>query len=153
MGMILIPVSCTMSPTSVHSSSGTLSILSSPLKLFHFHCVIKRDLIQVTPEWPSGFPHFLQFKSEFGNKDFLIWATVSSRSCFCWLYRASPSLPAKHRINLISVWTIWWCTCVEPSLVLLEEGLCYDQCILLAKRLLIFAILQFVLQGQMCLLL
>ena len=45
------------------------------------------------------------------------WATVSSRSCFCWLYRASPSLAAKNRINLISVLTIWWCPCVESSLV------------------------------------
>ena len=25
----------------------------------------------------------------------MIWATVSSQSCFCWLYRASPSLAAK----------------------------------------------------------
>ena len=33
MGMVLIPVSCTMSQTSVHSSSGTLSIRSSPLNL------------------------------------------------------------------------------------------------------------------------
>jgi len=31
---VLILVSCTMSPTSVHSSSGTLSIRSSPLNLF-----------------------------------------------------------------------------------------------------------------------
>ena len=34
MGMVLLPVSCTMSWTSVHSSSGTLSIWSSPLNLF-----------------------------------------------------------------------------------------------------------------------
>ena len=34
MEMVLIPVSCTMSRTSVHSSSGTLSIRSSPLNLF-----------------------------------------------------------------------------------------------------------------------
>ena len=33
-GIVLIPVSCTMSRTSVHSSSGTLSIRSSPLNLF-----------------------------------------------------------------------------------------------------------------------
>ena len=39
----------------------------------------------------------------------MIWATVSSRSCFCWLSRASPSLAAKNIINLISVLTIWWC--------------------------------------------
>ena len=34
MGMALIPVSYTMSRTSVHSSSGTLSIRSRPLNLF-----------------------------------------------------------------------------------------------------------------------
>ena len=51
----------------------------------------------------------------------MIWATVSSRSCFCCLYRASASLAAKNIINLISVLTIWWCPCVESSLVLLEE--------------------------------
>ena len=34
LGMVLIPVSCTMSRTSVHSSSGNLSIRSSPLKIF-----------------------------------------------------------------------------------------------------------------------
>ena len=59
----------------------------------------------------------------------MVWATVSSWSCFCWLYRASPSLTAKNIINLISVLTIWWCPCIESSLVLLEEGVCYDQCI------------------------
>ena len=52
----------------------------------------------------------------------MIWATVSSQSCFCQLYRASPSLAAKNIINLISVFTICWCPCVESSLVLLEEG-------------------------------
>ena len=63
----------------------------------------------------------------------MIWATVTSWSCFCWLYRASPSLAAKNIINLISMLTIWWCPCVESSLVLLEEGVCYDQCALLAN--------------------
>ena len=33
----------------------------------------------------------------------MIWATVSSWSCFCWLYRASPSLAVKNIINLILV--------------------------------------------------
>ena len=32
----------------------------------------------------------------------MIWATVSSWSYFCWLYRASPSLAAKNIISLIS---------------------------------------------------
>ena len=65
------------------------------------------------------------------------------------LYRASPSLAAKNIINLILVLTIWWCPCVESSLVLLEESVCYDQCVLLAK-LLAFALLHFVLRGQIC---
>ena len=76
------------------------------------------------------FPYFLQFQSEFGNKEFMICATVSYWSCFCWLYSA---LAAKNMINLISVLTIWWCPCVESSLVLLEESVCYDRCVLLAK--------------------
>ena len=42
----------------------------------------------------------------------MIWGTVSSQSCFCWLYRASPSLAA-NIINLISILTIWWCTRIE----------------------------------------
>ena len=113
----------------------------------HFHCIIARDFIYVIPEWSSGFPSFLQFKSEFGNKEFMIWATVSSWSCFCWLDRVSPSSAAKNIISLISVLTIWWCPCVESSPVLLKEGVCCDQCVLLAK-LLAFALLHFVLQGQ-----
>ena len=63
----------------------------------------------------------------------MIWATVSSWSCFCWMYRASPSLAASNIINLILVLAIWWCPCVESSLVLLEEGVCCEQCILLVK--------------------
>ena len=43
-----------------------------------FHCIIIRDLIYVIAEWSSGFPYFLQFLSEFGNKEFMILATVSS---------------------------------------------------------------------------
>ena len=61
----------------------------------------------------------------------MIWATVSSPSYFWWLCRASPPLAAKNIIGLILA--IWWCPCVVSSLVLLEEGVCYDQCILLAK--------------------
>ena len=56
--------------------------------------------------WSVGFPYFLQFQSEFSNKEFMIWATVSSWSCFCLLYRASPSLAVKNIINLKLVLTI-----------------------------------------------
>ena len=34
--------------------------------------VIIRDLIYIIPEWSSGLPYFLQFESEFGNKEFMI---------------------------------------------------------------------------------
>ena len=33
-------------------------------------------------EWSSGFPYFLQYKSELGNKELMIWAKVSSWSLF-----------------------------------------------------------------------
>ena len=65
---------------------------------------------------------------------------------------SSPSLASKNKINLVLELTIWWCPCVELPLLLLEEGFCYDQCLLLAK-LLSFALLHFVLQGQTCLIL
>ena len=84
-------------------------------------------------KWDSGFPYFLQFKSEFGNKEFMIWAIVSFTSCFCWLYRASPSLVAENINQSDSVLTIWWCPCVESSLMFWKEGVCYGKCVLLAK--------------------
>ena len=99
----------------------------------------------------SDFPCFLQFKSEFGNKAFMIWATVFSWSSFCWLYRPSPSLAAKNIINLILVLTIWWCPCVESSHVLLEEGVWPVHS--LGKTLLAFALLHSVFQSQIFLLL
>ena len=52
---------------------------------------------------------------------------VSSRSYFFWLYRSSSSSATKNIINLILVLTIWWCPWAELSLVLLEEGIYYDQ--------------------------
>ena len=52
----------------------------------------------------------------------MIWATVSSWSCFCLQYRASPSLATKNIINLILVLIIWWCPFIESSLVLLKEA-------------------------------
>ena len=102
------PMDCSLSGSSVHG-------------IFQ-----ARVLEWVAIALSSGFLHFLQFKPEFDNKEFMIWVTVSFWSCFCWLYRASPSLAAKNIIDLISVLTIWWCPCIESSLVLLEEGVCYE---------------------------
>ena len=131
LGMVLIPSSCTMSQTSIHSSSGTLWDLISWIYLSL--PLYNHKGFDLGHTWMvQSFPYFFQFKSEFCNREF-IWATVSSWSCFCWLYRASPSLAVKNIIRLISVLTIWWRPCVESSLVLLEEGVWYDQCVLLAK--------------------
>ena len=77
----------------------------------------------------------------------MIWATVSSLSCFCWLYRPSPSLAAKNIINLISVLTIWWCWCVIISC---KRCLLWPTCFL-DKNLLAFALLHFVLQTYLLL--
>ena len=63
----------------------------------------------------------------------MIWATVSSGSCFYWLYRVSPSLATKNIISMILVLIIWWYLCIDLSLVLLGKGVCYDQYVLLAE--------------------
>ena len=42
LGVILIPASCIMSQTSIHSSSGTLSYLI-PWICCHFHCIIVKN--------------------------------------------------------------------------------------------------------------
>ena len=70
-----------------------------------------------------AFPIFFQFKPEFCTKELMIWAIINSRFCFCWLYRASPSLAAKNIMNLILVLPIWWCPCVETSLGLLGQAM------------------------------
>ena len=81
----------------------------------------------------------------------MIWATVSFQSCFCWLYRASPSLAAKYyNQSDFSVDHLVMSKCSAMS--------CVAGCLLwpvpsLGKTLLAFALLHFVLQGQTCLLL
>ena len=82
----------------------------------------------------------------------MIWATVSSWSWFCWLYSASPSLATKNILNLISVLTTQWSLCVVFSCVVGGGCLLWPVCSL-GKTLLAFALLHFVLQGQICLLL
>jgi len=48
----------------------------------------------------------------------MIWATLSSQSYFCWLYRASPSSATKNTIDLILLLTICY---VESPLAFLER--------------------------------
>ena len=105
-------------------------------------------MIKLISECSSGFPYFLQFKSEFCNKKFRIWATLSSRSCFCWLYSASPSLAAKNIINLISVLTTGQCPYVESSLAIVGRGSLLWPVHSLGKTLLAFALIHFVCQAK-----
>ena len=78
---------------------------------------------------------------------FMIWATVSSQSCFCWLFRASPSLAAKNIVNLISVLTMWWLSMCRVFSCVVGRGSPVRP---LGKTLLAFALLHSVLQGQIC---
>ena len=98
LGMVMITASSTVSWTSVHSSLGTLLDLIPWIYLSLPVYNLKEFDSGQTTEWSSGFPYSFQFNSEFGNKEFMIWATVSSQSCFCWLYRAFSIFGCKFHI-------------------------------------------------------
>ena len=106
LGAVLITASGTILLTSIHSSSGTLPTRANPL-----------NLSVTSTVWE-------------------LISTVTSMSCFCWLYRAYPSLAEKNVISLISVLTIWWYSYVELYFALLEKVACCqarEQCVLLTK--------------------
>ena len=105
------------------------------------------------PEWPGCLFYFLQIKSEFSNKE--SWSEPQSApglvfaDCIELLH-----LRLQRLTKLILVLSVWWCLCVVLSLVLLEEGVCYDQCLFAELYyLLAFALLHSILQGQISLLL
>ena len=83
----------------------------------------------------------------------MIWATVSSQSCFWWLYRASLSLAVKRyspsnfdiKHLVMSMYRVFSCV--------VGRGYLLSPVHSLGKTLLAFALLHFVLQGQTCLLL
>ena len=77
LGMVLITASCMMSRTSIHSSSGTLSNLI-PWNYLSLPLYSHKGLIPFTPEWPSGFPYFIHFKSEFCNKELMSSFAIKS---------------------------------------------------------------------------
>ena len=78
----------------------------------------------------------------------MIWAIVSSRSCFCWLYRASLSLTWKeHNQSHFGVDHLAMSMCRVTSCVVGRGCLLWLVCSL-SKTLLAFALLHFLLQGQ-----
>ena len=83
-------------------------------------------------------------------KELMEWATVSSRSCFCCLYRASLFSCKEHNHSDFNVDHLLMSTCRVVSSVV-EKG-----CLLLPacsfdKTLLAFAVLYFALQDHTCL--
>ena len=80
------------------------------------------------------FPYFLQYKSEFFNKEFMICTTDSSPSCFCWLCRQniSPSLAANNIINLTWYWPsgyvhVWVFSCMIGIYISEKEKDFFDE--------------------------
>ena len=85
----------------------------------------------------------------------MIWATISSLSCFfCWLYSFS-IFGCKNIISLILVLTIWWCPCVDRVFsCVVRRGCLLWPVHSLGKTLLAFALLHSgQSQGQICLIL
>ena len=117
LGMILITASCTMSQTSVHSSLGTLSDL---ILWIYFSLLLynHKGFDLVIPEWSSGFSTFFNWSLNLAIRSSQYEPQSAPGLVFADC-RAFPSLAAKNIINLISVLTIWWCPCVESSLLLL----------------------------------
>ena len=82
----------------------------------------------------------------------MIWATVCSQSCFWWLYRASPSFCKEYNQSDFGIDHLVMPICRVFSCVVGRR------CLLrpvrfLGKILLAFALLYFVLKGQICLIL
>ena len=75
--MVLVTASCTMLWTFVHSPSGFCLPHLIPW-IYLSLSLYNHKRFDLGHTWSSGFPCFLQFKSEFGNKEFMVWATFSS---------------------------------------------------------------------------
>ena len=77
----------------------------------------------------------------------MIWATVSSRSSFCWLYRAK-----EYNQSDLAIYYLVMSMCRGLSCVV-GRGCLLWPVRFLGKTLLAFAVLHSVLQGQTCMLL
>ena len=104
-------------------------------------------------EWSSGFPYFLQFKSEFGNKELIIWATVSFWSFFLLTIYSFPIICCQEYNQsdfsfdhlVMSMCRVFSCVVGKGCFAMTSAFSC--------KTLLAFALLHFILQGPICLLL
>ena len=94
----------------------------------------------------------LTFSFSFCNKGFMMWATVSSQCCFCWLYRASLIFGCKEYNQ--SDFGIDYLVIPMRRVFSFVVG---RGCLLwpvhsLGKTLLAFALFHFLVEGQICLL-
>ena len=81
--MVLVITSCTVSRTSIHILQALCLSDLTPWIYFSLPLCDSEGCDCSHLDGPVVFPTF--FKSVFGNKEFMIWATVSSWSCVCWL--------------------------------------------------------------------
>ena len=93
----------------ITNSQNLYKLISIALVTPSNHLILCRPLLLL----PSIFPSVKVFSNELDLH--IRWPKY-----WCFSFSISPS-------------NIWWCPCVESSLVLLEDSVCYDQCILLAK--------------------
>jgi len=104
LGLVLITASCTMLWTSVHSSSGTLSVRSNPLNL-SLPLYNHKGFGLVIPDWSSGFPYF----SLSLNFALSLWSEPQSAP---GIFTDCIELLHLHLQRIYLVLTIWWCPCV-----------------------------------------
>ena len=81
----------------------------------------------------------------------MIWATFSSWSCFCWLYRASPFGCEEYNLSAFGIDHLVMSMCGVLSCVV-GRGYLLWPLHSLGRTLLAFDLLHFVLQDQTCLL-
>ena len=82
LGMVLIPASCTMSQTSIHSSSGTLSIRSNPLNLFVILALCSLRGRQER-RWWMPYPQQLHFNRAIGSRNADLSSPPHSPNTIC----------------------------------------------------------------------
>ena len=95
----------------------------------------------------------LTLSFSFCNKGFMMWATVSSQCCFCWLYRASLIFGCKeYNQSDFGIDYLVIPICRVFSFVV-GRGCLLWPVHSLGKTLLAFALFHFLVEGQICLLL
>ena len=97
--------------------------------IYHFHSIITRELIKPYVNVLVVFPTFFNLSLNFTIRRW--WYEPQSTPGLV-LLTATILNYKEYNQSDFSI-GIWWCPCVELSLVLMEKDVCYDQCVLLMK--------------------